>query len=50
MPRVAFQTMRGQAIVPEPNGCTVSLPLELSEMPYNVLPQIFVALIICHIA
>lgn len=29
MPRVAFQTMRGQAIVPEPNGCTVSLPLEL---------------------
>ena len=29
MPRVAFQTMRGQAFIPEPNGCTVSLPLEL---------------------
>lgn len=29
MPRVAFQTMRGQAFVPEPNGCTVSLLLEL---------------------
>lgn len=29
MARVAFQTMRGQAFDPEPNGCTVSLLLEL---------------------
>lgn len=43
MPRVAFQTMRGQAFIPEPNGCTVSLPLELVRDAIKCPPHIFVA-------